>query len=253
MNATARRAEISDLLRTRPVGVEELAARFGVTASTIRRDLSALTDSGAVVRTYGGALAAGREEQSLHERQTIAAPQKAAIARAAERLIEPGQFLLLDAGTTAGALASRLTSWSGISVATTGLTTLTALADADGVELVALGGAVRHISHGMVGPLTEAALARLTADSAFLSADGVDAVRGLCESTAEQASVKRRMIEQARRVVVLADASKLGGNGSHWWSELPDQWTLITDASAGAAQLAPFRELPGVTVVVAGD
>ncbi|MFI5609222.1 DeoR/GlpR family DNA-binding transcription regulator [Amycolatopsis sp. NPDC051903] len=253
MNATARRAAISDLLRSRPVGVDELAARFGVTASTIRRDLSALTGTGAVVRTYGGALAAGGEEQSLHERETIAAPQKAAIARVAEQLIEPGQLLLFDAGTTTGALASRLTTWSGISVATTGLTTLTTLADAGGVDLVALGGAVRHISHGMVGPLTEAALAQLTADCAFLSADGVDAVRGLCESTAEQASVKRRMIEQARRVVVLADAGKLGREDSHWWSALPDQWTLITDASAGEAQLAPFRALPGVTVLVAGE
>lgn len=255
MNASARRAAICDLLRTRPVGVDELAVRFGVTASTIRRDLAVLTESGAIVRTYGGALAAGAEEQPLHERETMAALEKAAIARAAEEYVRPGQLLFFDAGTTVGALAARLAAHagtrSGLTVATTGLTTLNALADAEGVDLIALGGVVRHISHGMVGPITELALAGLTADAVFMSADGVTADRGLCEASAEQAAVKRLMIERAAEVFVLADASKLGRAGSHWWTSLPPAWTLITDASATPEQLAPFRQLAEVTVVVA--
>jgi DeoR/GlpR family transcriptional regulator of sugar metabolism len=250
MSAGGRRAAIRDLLRSRPVGVEELAVRFGVTASTIRRDLAALTDAGEVVRTYGGALAAGNE-QSLHEREALAALEKAAIAREAERHVRAGQLLLLDAGTTVGALADRLSGWSGITVASTGLTTINALADSDGVELISLGGTVRHISQGMVGPLTEAALSGLTADTAFLGADGVQAHRGVSESTPEQAAVKRLMVAAAERVFVLADASKLGRSSSHWWTALPHGWTLVTDASATPAQLAPFEDA-GTTVLVAG-
>lgn len=251
MNASTRRAAIRDLLRTRPVGVDELAVRFDVTASTIRRDLAVLTEAGEIVRTYGGALAPGSDEQPLHERETMAGVEKAAIAREAEKHIEPGQLLFFDAGTTVGALAARLTGWTGISVASTGLTTLNALADAQGIELIALGGVVRHISQGTVGPLAELALTRLTADAVYLSGDGVTAERGVCEASAEQAAVKRRLIEQAGEVFVLADASKLGRASSHWWTPLPAKWTLITDSSATAEQLAPFHALSGVTVIVA--
>jgi DeoR/GlpR family transcriptional regulator of sugar metabolism len=233
--------------------VDELAVRFGVTASTIRRDLAMLTATGEIVRTYGGALAPGPHEQSLHERELLAAVQKAAIAREAEKAVRPGQFLLLDAGTTVGALATRLAGWQGISVASTGLTTLNALAGAAGVELISLGGAVRPISHGMVGPITESVLATLTADMAFVSADGVTAERGLCEATAEQASVKSRMIGQAEATYVLADSSKLGRAESHWWTPLPARWTLITDADATERQLAPFHAMSGVDVVIASE
>lgn len=251
MSGGTRRAAIRELLRRRQVGVDELAVRFGVTASTIRRDLAALTAGGDIVRTYGGALATGGEEQPLHERETLASMEKAAIAREAEKHIRPGQLLLFDAGTTVGALAARLVGWNGIAVASTGLTTLNALADAEGVELIALGGVLRHVSHGMVGPLAEAALARLTADAVFLSGDGLTAERGVCEASAEQAVVKGRMIDQAGAVFVLADASKLGRASSHWWTPLPSTWTLITDSSASEEQLAPFRRLPAVTVIVA--
>jgi DeoR/GlpR family transcriptional regulator of sugar metabolism len=246
-----RRARIAALLRSRPVGVEELAAQYGVSLSTIRRDLATLSADGEVVRTYGGALAAG-SEQSLHEREHLALPQKAAIAAAAEGLVQPGQLLLLDAGTTVAALATRLAAHRGITVVTSGLTTMQALQDADGVELVVLGGTVRHVSLGMVGPLAEAALAGITADLAFLGADGVTAERGICEQTAAQASLKRAMVAGAGRVVVLADSSKLGSASSHYWTPLPAPWTLVTDERATEAQLAQFREADGVDVVVAG-
>lgn len=246
---TERRAAIAGLLAGGPVSVEELATRFAVTPSTIRRDLAILHEQGDIVRTYGGALAAPREE-SLHERETKAAAQKAAIAREAERRVAPGQFLLLDAGTTVGALAQRLAAWSAITVASSGLTTINALADAQDVELICLGGAVRHVSQGMIGPLAEQALAGLSADVVFLGADGVTAQRGVCESTAAQASLKQRMVQAASAVYVLADASKLGRNSSHWWTGLPVGWTLITDGGATDEQLAPFAAA-GVDVVVA--
>jgi DeoR/GlpR family transcriptional regulator of sugar metabolism len=251
VRAEERREEIARVLREQPVRVEELAGLFEVSPSTIRRDLATLSDAGAVVRTYGGALPAVPGEQSLHERKRLALAQKAAIAKVAEGRVRPGAVLLLDAGTTVGALAGRLASWSGITVVTSGLTTLDALADSEGVELVALGGAVRHVSLGMIGPIAEGALRGVTADAVFLGADGVVAGRGVCEGTAEQASLKRLMVEQAREVFVLADASKLGRAESHWWTPLDRPWTLITDGDAPEDALAEFRSRPEVTVKVA--
>jgi len=251
VRARDRRAEIGATLRSRPASVEELAERYGVSLSTIRRDLSTLSAGGEVVRTYGGALAPATGEQSVHEREHLSLAQKAAIAREAERFVRPGQLLLLDAGTTVGALAARLASYEGITVVTSGVTTMHALEDAAGVNLMVLGGSVRHVSLGMVGPLAEAALARITADVAFLGADGVTADRGLCEGSAEQASLKRAMVASASTVVVLADAGKLGNPVSHFWTPLDRPWTLVTDAGATEGQLAPFRARGDVEVVVA--
>ena len=252
MKARDRRAEMRTLLRSRPVRVEELAERYAVSLSTIRRDLATLSAGGEAVRTYGGALAAAPGEQSLHEREHLARAQKAAIAREAERFVLPGQLLVMDAGTTVGALAGRLASYQGITVVTNGLTTMHALEDAAGVELVVLGGLVRHVSLGMVGPLAETAMQGITADVAFLGADGVVADRGVCEGTSEQASLKRAMVEAASTVVVLADAAKLGNATSHYWTRLDRPWTLVTDDRATEQQLDPFRALPDADVVVAG-
>jgi DeoR/GlpR family transcriptional regulator of sugar metabolism len=247
-----RRVEMRSILRTRPVAVEELAERYQVSLSTVRRDLASLSADGEVVRTYGGALAPAPGEQSVHEREHLARPQKDAIAREAERLVSRGNLLLMDAGTTVGALAARLASYDEITVVTNGLTTLHALEDAPGVELVVLGGSVRHVSLGMVGPLAQAAMAGITADIVFLGADGVQAERGVCEGTAEQAALKRAMVSAAESVVVLADASKLGAAPSHYWTPLTRPWTLITDDGASDVQLAPFHALPEVEVRVVG-
>jgi DeoR/GlpR family transcriptional regulator of sugar metabolism len=246
-----RRTRIRGLLQARPVTVEEMAALFDVSPSTVRRDLAALSDEGTVVRTYGGALSAAPGEQPVHERELLALTQKAAIAKVAEQHVRQGQLLLLDAGTTVGALAARLASWSAITVVTNGLTSLAALADSAGVELVALGGAVRHVSLGMIGPIAESALRGITADAVFLGADGVVAGRGVCEGTAEQAALKRLMIEQAREIYVLADSTKLGQAGSHWWTVLDRPWTLITDEGATPDRLAAFRNRPEITVSIA--
>jgi DeoR/GlpR family transcriptional regulator of sugar metabolism len=113
------------------------------------------------------------------------------------------------------------------------------LAGEPGIELVVLGGTVRPISMGTVGPLAEAALRQMTADRLFTSADGVVAGRGLCEATLEQVSLKTLMTRQAAAVYVLADASKLGRAGQPFWTPLQPAWTLVTDGVTSACE--PFR------------
>ncbi|MGW0082305.1 DeoR/GlpR family DNA-binding transcription regulator [Streptomyces sp. NPDC003393] len=248
MSGERRRREIRDLLQVRPLSVTELAERYGVSESTIRRDLTRLSDSGEIVRTYGGALSSGSEEQPLKEREGIARVEKEAIARAAEAHVKGCRLILLDAGTTVGALASRLATHHELTVATPGLTSVGILAGMPGIELIVLGGSVRPMSLGMVGPLAESAVARLTADAVFLGADGVVAGRGICEARPEQASLKQLMVERSREAYVLVHSEKLGREESHWWTTFTRPWTLITDAGATEAQLAPFREDPLCTV-----
>lgn len=246
----ARRDEIVSLARsTGLASVEELSAQFGVTASTIRRDLSVLTDEGLIARTYGGAIALKRHpESSLRQRERQGYDAKHAIARWAARQVQPGETVLLDAGTTVGAMAEYLGRVPDLTVVTAGLTALEALADADDVRVECVGGTLRHLSQGFVGPLAEAALERLTFDRAFLGADAVTAELGICEAELEQTRLKELMMQRADRVYVLAHAEKLGRRPFHAWAPLPEGATLVTDADATDEHLHQFEERGIVTV-----
>lgn len=232
--------------------VEDLAGRLDVTESTVRRDLQRLAADGKITRTLGGASASSGPfgEPTLAQRAHEARAQKEAIARWCAKTIGAGETIMLDAGTTTGRVASALRERVDLTVITTGLTAMMELAGADGVDVIVLGGRLRHISQGLVGPLTDLTLTRVTADRVFLGADGIRADLGICEADLEQTRTKELMAAQARRVYVLADSSKLGRAPFDAWARV-GEYTLVTDALATEEQLAPFLAAPEIEVVVA--
>jgi DeoR family transcriptional regulator, fructose operon transcriptional repressor len=248
-----RRKAMLGLISGGDTNVEALSRHFNVSESTIRRDLAELATHGSILRTYGGAalLRDDRNEASLDERLHLHTLEKEAIAHCAARQINDGDSLILDAGTTATALARALSGRENLQIVTNNLGAFGVLVHEAGVALTMLGGSVRRLSMGTVGPLAEMVLSRLTVDKVFLGADGLAAGRGLCEASQEQAALKTKMINQAEKVYVLADASKLGYTGQQAWTPLERPWTLITDASASPEKLAPFLANPLVTVLVA--
>jgi DeoR/GlpR family transcriptional regulator of sugar metabolism len=125
---------------------------------------------------------------------------------------------------------------------------LPVLAHAPAIELIVLGGTVRSTSMGVVGPLAEQTLRRVTVDKVFLGCDGLVAGRGLCEASVQQTALKELMAEQATDVFVLADATKLGRASQPYWAPMPRGWCLITDAAAFDQQIAPFAQ-SGVRVI----
>ncbi|BAH52959.1 DeoR/GlpR family DNA-binding transcription regulator [Rhodococcus opacus] len=246
----ARRSEIVRLARSIGLAsVDDLSAQFGVTASTIRRDLSQLTSQGLIARTYGGAIALDpQQESSLRQRALEGFDAKRSIAEWAANQVRPGETILLDAGTTVGAMGEFLREIENITVIAAGLTALESLADADSVRVECIGGTLRHLSQGFVGPLAEAALQRVTFDRAFLGADAVTADLGICEAELEQTRLKEIMIERADEVYVLAHAAKLGRRPFHAWAPIPPGTTIVTDNSADHEQTAPFDDA-GMRVV----
>ncbi|NJQ01166.1 DeoR/GlpR family DNA-binding transcription regulator [Streptomyces zingiberis] len=232
--SAARRDRIVRLATTSGLAsVEELSRQFGVTASTIRRDLAKLTAEGRLARTYGGVMAlTAHPEASLRQRTGEAFEEKQAIARWAAARVQPGETVLLDAGSTVGALAHELRGSRHLTVATSGLTALQELADVESVHVECLGGTLRPLSQGFVGPLAEAALERLTFDRAFLGTDGVSVTEGICEADLRQTRLKELMAARSDHVYVLAHAGKLGRRPFHTWAKLPPGWTLVTDAGA---------------------
>lgn len=234
------------LLRDGTTRVDELADALEVSSSTVRRDLSRLTEDRRVARTYGGAVVPETfQERPVGESARVRTRAKAEIADAALSLAPPAGALFVDAGTTCAALARRLaregdpggaageTPAPGPGpVATRGLETAAALAESARLDVLLLGGSLRRLSHGTVGPLADLALDRLSFTVAFLGADAVDPHRGIGEPTVEETVIKERVAARAERVVVLADSTKLEVGGAPAWTCLPGGWTLITDEDA---------------------
>lgn len=248
----ARHDALVVLLRTGVASVQTLAERVGVSPSTLRRDLTQLEQDGRIARTYGGAIVRDVfQERSFNESALINKEAKAAIAAAAVDLIPANATIFLDAGTTCLALAGALTERGRLTVVTRGLEGAMLLSRTAQIDVVMLGGHVRPLSHGVVGPLASLAFKRLAFDVAFLGADAVDAVRGLGEPTAEETYVKEQAASRSGQVVLLADASKLGPSNVAAWLPLEPSWMLLTDGRIDASTVKAFAD-QGIRVLTAG-
>ncbi len=250
MRSKERHARLLEALNAGEIDVDDLARRFDVSASTVRRDLQHLSKANAVRRTYGGAILSPHvTETTLEQRLAVQGREKQAIARAAIDLIEDGDTLILDAGSTIAAFG-RLLRERRLRIITNNLALLPFLAKAPAIDLVVLGGTLRPTSMSTMGPLAIEALRRMTADRAIMSADGVVHGRGLCEADLDQVALKSLMMQQARELIVLADATKLGRAEQSAWAPLPPRWTLVTDDGASEAERKCLAEA-GARVIVA--
>lgn len=232
--------------------VDNLAQRFGVTASTIRRDLATLSRDGQLARTYGGAISTSHlPEAPLMQRHSEALDAKRAIVSWAASEVERGESIFLDAGSTTALLARELTTRrTSANVTTSSLPVVSQLQSTSGLTVQCLGGRLRPLSGAFVGPLADASLDRMSFDRAFVSADGVTVDRGLCEAELEQTRFKETVARRTRSLYVLAHAAKLGHAPFDAWARLALPWTLVTDEGASEAALDEFRTA-GINVVVA--
>ncbi len=181
----------------------ELSSRLGVSGYTVRRDLDELAEAGRITRVHGGALSA--TPNSYEQRQIHALPGKIATARAAARLLEPGQTVILDGGSTALQLAEHV---RGGTVITHSPPVASALAGR--AEVIVIGGTLDPRAMVATGAETIRAYEEISADVCFLGVWAIDAEHGLSGGYREESDVRRTMLASARAVVGLADASKLG-------------------------------------------
>ena len=262
MFAEERQALIIDLVSSSSrVTVSELAMRFDITPETVRRDLDTLEGARQLRRVHGGAVALDRlsmSEQSLEERQTQNHDEKVRIAAAAFTLIPASQTgsILLDAGTTTELLADLLVDWapSGpgdeLLVITNAVPIATKLAGNEEIQLYILGGRVRGLTRAVIGPSTIAQLDALRPDIGFVGANGVHAEFGFSTPDAVESAVKTAIVRSARRVVALADSSKLDKDTLLRFAALGEIDVLITDAPP-SLELAAARAAADVEVVIA--
>ena len=240
MSRHARLDTILDLLSQRGnLGVEELVGALQVSAATVRRDLDTLAEQQLLTRTHGGAVpAAASYDLPLRYKATRFADAKVQIARACAAMVQPGQVVGLNGGTTttevARALVRRSDLASGedqptVTVVTNALNIATELAVRRHVKIVVVGGVARPQSYELIGPLADAALAQVNLDLMFLGVDAIDVEHGATAAHEGEASVNRQLVARAGRVVVPADHSKLGRSAFAGICGIDEVDVLLTD------------------------
>ncbi|HET7628486.1 MAG TPA: DeoR/GlpR family DNA-binding transcription regulator [Bacillales bacterium] len=212
MFSDERKQKIIHLLKEKQsLTVTELVDLFHVSESTIRRDLHELEKIHELKRTHGGAIAAevSSFEPSLQEKIIHYPSEKKQIARIAVSMIEEGETVILDSGTTTAEIARQLPNID-LTIITNSLQIGQEVSSLPRAKLIFLGGELRPTTGAMVGPLTESMLCEMNADKLFLGANAVSLNRGISTPNPTEASTKKAMIASAREVILVADHSKLG-------------------------------------------
>ncbi|RKO65794.1 DeoR/GlpR family DNA-binding transcription regulator [Desulfofundulus salinus] len=254
MFAEERRQKILEIIgREQVVKVLDLSAYFNVSEATIRRDLQELEEAGFLKRTHGGAISnqAATFEPSLAEKEDQYQAEKIAIAGIAVQLVQEGDTVMLDAGSTTLQIARQLKQKRNITIVTNAVNIAWELA-AGNAEVILLGGNLRRRTLSLVGPITENILSGLYVDKLFLATNGLDLKKGLTTPNLAEAQTKKAMLNSAKEVILVADHSKFGRVSFSHICNLDRINCLITDNGAPAAVLNALKK-QGIKVLVADD
>jgi DeoR family galactitol utilization operon repressor len=241
-----REKEIIRLLAGDPgISVTRMSELLNVSVVTIRSDLTDLEQKGVLVRTRGGAAPA--YHPNVLERQSLNVEAKSRIAQAAAAMVNDGDTIMIEAGTTTALVARHLLGKRFVNIVTNSTLILPFARTNPGIHLTVVGGEFRPASESMVGPLALAELERFHVRLAFVGTDGFSLEGGLTTHLVEGGEIVRRMAERSDLVVLVADSSKYGKVG--FVRVLPVQGVhrLITDT--GLEERAE-RELAGVGLQV---
>ena len=246
-----RRQRIVELLSRGSVAVPQLARKLGVSAITIRRDLAALESSGKLLRVRGGAMARERVayEFSFQEKESRRREAKAAIGRAAAKLVEPDSTVFLDTGTTALVVGRALRDARPAAIVTINLCVASEYVGRRETRVLVPGGEVGALSPDVYGEWTLERLRSVTVDVAFLGCDSADPADGFYSADTRSQAVTRLMLERSARKYLVADATKFGARSFCRIAGMDKLDGVVTDADLPAADRRALKRL-GLEVIV---
>ncbi len=248
--ARQRRRQIAEIVQAQgSARVSELADRFQTSEVTIRSDLATLEKDGQLIRDHGGAIHQGSPTPittllAVESRQALHREAKQRIAAAAAALVQPGDTILIDAGTTTVEMIPHLADIEGLTIVTNALNAVLTAASTTRAEILVLGGSFSRDASSTIGSMAETALDGLVIQKTFLATQAFDFENGLTDTTIEIAQVKRAMIRAARSSILLTDSSKWAHAGFVKVAPLTALSHIITDRDLPAAAAEAIRQAP---------
>lgn len=227
------------------IRVSELSQIFNVTEETIRRDLEKLETEGKLQRSHGGAVSVkqeGQVELPYFEREIRNVKEKMAVAEEAVHHVAINDRIILDASTTAWYMAKRLPDIP-LTVITNSMKVIMELSTREKVTVISSGGTLMSRSLSFVGPLAMETIEPYHVNKAFISCQGIHNERGISDSNEMQSFVKKKMIEIADEVYLLADYTKFGVQALSRIAPLETIHYMITDSKTDQAYIRSLQEL----------
>ncbi|MGY2872845.1 DeoR/GlpR family transcriptional regulator of sugar metabolism [Marmoricola sp. URHA0025 HA25] len=219
-----------------------LCGDLGIAPATVYRDLAALADEGLIKRVRGGALAVEPDERPISLESQLNLEAKRAIGAAAAKLVRPGSTIFLDASTTVQSMVPLVRRIPGLTVVTNSPDIALDITRGDtGVEVILIGGALRHRTRSTAGPMAVASLRTINVEIAFLGASAINR-DGLSSFNLSEGETKAAAVDAAERVIVLADGSKLGKRGLVQVCPLDRLDMLISDPGADESNLLDLAD-----------
>lgn len=251
MLTSQRRALIQDRLRQDgQVVAKDLAEAWQVSEDTIRRDLRDMAGAGLLLRVHGGALPVQPPLPDFSARTQVATDVKAALGRCAAGMIQPGQVIFLDGGTTTAQIVRHLPLDIRLTVVTHSPTVAGGLEHHGGVEVILIGGRLYKHSMVSVGAAAMAAIATIRSDIYFMGVTAIHPVRGLSTGDYEEAAIKRHIAQHAAETIVMATVDKLDAVSPYTIAPADNAAAFIVPAGTDDAVTAPYCAL-GIRIIAA--
>ncbi|SAL46741.1 DeoR family transcriptional regulator [Caballeronia udeis] len=248
LTSQRKKAILKTLARDGQVLAKQLSETFGVSEDTVRRDLRELAGEGLLQRVHGGALPASTAVAPFAERSGLESSAKRAIATAAAAMIETGQVVIIDGGTTSAELIRQLPHDLSATVVTHSPSVAVGLVDHPLIEVIVIGGRLFKHSIVTVGAAAVEAMSHIQADIYFMGVTGVHPTAGLSTGNFEEAFVKRALAARAAETVVLASSDKINAASQYLIGEISLAQTIIVEQATELALTKPLEDA-GITIV----
>ena len=243
---------LNTLLKQGSILVTDLANMLQVSSVTIRKDLTQLEKANKLYRSHGKAILLNpfTNNRSVNEKEKMAAEEKNAIGREAAKLITTNDSIIIASGTTVHALARNIKPQHRLTAVSASLQVSEILAQNEDIDLIQLGGMLRHSSLSVVGQYSEMILKDCSFSKLFIGVDGIDFSFGFSTTDMREAELNQKMMLAAQKTIVLADSSKFGKRGFAKIGNIDDIDLIITDAGINQTDIQALEDL-GIDLIIA--
>lgn len=255
MTKEERHAAIMDMLiQQNSIPVSDMSERLQVSSVTIRKDLTELERAKKLYRSHGKAILISPyiNNRNVNVKEKLCIEEKRLIGRVAASLITNDDSIMLASGTTMHALARSIEVKHKITVVSASLQASEILAGNENVEIIQLGGILRHSSLSVVGSYAETILSNFFCSKLFLGVDGIDLEFGITTTDMREANLNQQMMRAAQKTIVLADSTKFGRRGFSKIADMEEVDLIITDSHVKPATVKRIEEM-GIEIVIATE